>query len=80
MEKNGKDTKFPGWELFKKIQVIKVGKEQKVLLEGRSYMSWAYKDRVSPRVAIAQLYKSGLATQEELAEVFDIHVNNIVVS
>ncbi|MBI4708504.1 MAG: helix-turn-helix domain containing protein [Candidatus Omnitrophica bacterium] len=77
MENNGKDTRFPGWELFKKIQVIKVGEEQKVLLEGRLYMSWAYKDRLSPRVAIAQLYKLGLATQKELAEVFDIHVNSV---
>lgn len=77
MDNDGRDTKFPGWELFKKIQVITVGEEQKVLLEGRPYLSWAYKDRAAPRLAITQLYKSGLATQEELAEAFGIHGNSI---
>lgn len=77
MENNGKDTKFSDWELFKKIQVIKVGEEQKVLLEGRPYMSWRDKDRATPRIAIVQLYKSGVATQEELAEAFGIHVNSV---
>jgi transposase len=78
MENNGKDAKkFPAWDLSKKIAVIKNGDEQKVLLEGRPYMSWAYKDRAAERVAIVQLYKSGLATQEELAEAFSIHVNSV---
>lgn len=72
-----KDTKFPGWDLSKKIMVIKEGQEQKVLLEGRPYMSWAYNDQVAPRVVIAQLYKSDLAMQEELAEAFGIHVNSV---
>lgn len=77
MENNDKDTKFPGWDAFKKIVVIKNGDEQKVLLEGRPYMSWAYNDQVAPRVVIAQLYKSDLAMQEELAEAFGIHVNSV---
>lgn len=47
MGDNDKDTKLPGWDIFKKIAVIKSGDEQKVLLEGRPYMSWAYKDRVA---------------------------------
>ena len=77
MEKNDKDAKFPGWDLSKKIMVIKEGQEQKVLLEGRPYMSWSYNDQVAPRVVIAQLFKSNLAMQEELAEVFGIHVNSV---
>jgi len=77
MESSDKDTKFPGWESFKKVQVIKAGDEQKVLLGGRTYMSWRDKDRVARRVAIAQLRKSGLASQEELAEAFGIHVKSV---
>ena len=77
MENNAKDTEFPGWDLSKKIMVIKEGQEQKVLLEGRPYMSWAYNDQVAPRVVIAQLFKSDLARQEELAEAFGIHVKSV---
>jgi len=77
MEKNDKDTKFPGWDLSKKIMLIKTGQEQKVLLEGHPYMRWACNDHVAQRVAIVQLYKSNLAMQEELAEAFGIHINSV---
>ena len=77
MENNDKDVKFPGWDLSKKIMVIKVGEEQKVLLEGRPYMSWPYNDRVAQRVAVAQLSKSDLVSKEELADAFGIHVKSV---
>ena len=77
MEKNDKDTKFPGWDLSKKIMLIKTGQEQKVLLEGHPYMRWACNDHVAQRVAIVQLYKSNLAMQEELAEAFGVHINSV---
>lgn len=52
MDSNDKNVKFRDWKAFKKIQVIKVGEKLKVLLQGRPYISWAYKDQVSQRVAI----------------------------
>lgn len=77
MENNGKDGKDPRRDIFKKIVVIKNGDEQKVLLDGRTYMSWRDKDRVAQRVAVAQLFKSDLATKEELAEAFGINVKSV---
>lgn len=77
MKNNAKDKKFKSWEAFKKIQVIKVNGGQKLLLEGRPYMSWVDKDRMAQRVAISQLYKTGIANQEELAEAFGIHINSV---
>lgn len=77
MGNNDKNTKFPGWDLSKKIMVIKVGEEQKVLLEGRPYMSWPYNDQVAQRVAVAQLSKSDLAAKEELAEAFGINIKSV---
>ena len=74
MENN---AKFPGWDLSKKIMVIKDGEEQKVLLEGRPYMSWLYNDQVAQRVAIVQLFRSDLATKEELAEAFGINIKSV---
>ena len=40
-------------------------------------MSWAKGDEVSERMAIAQLYELGLGRQDELAKIFQTHVNTI---
>lgn len=77
MGNDSRDGKFLNLEAFKKILVVTVGKEQRVLLDGRPYMSWAYNDRISQRLAIVQLYKLGVATQEELSEAFGIHINSV---
>src|ERR1039458_9022995 len=77
MNTEDKGLEFPYGDAFKKIHVMRVGEEQRVLLQGRPYMRWEYKDLVAQRVAITQLYNTGLASQEELAEAFGIHVNTV---
>ena len=68
---------FDGFQFSKKIQVIKSGGTKTVLVKGEPYMSWELGDETAERMAIAQLYELGLGTQEELAEVFQMHVNSI---
>ena len=62
---------------FRKIEIVTAGGEQKVLLNGQPYMSWRCEDQVAPRIAIAQLHESGLASQEELAELFGVNVKSV---
>lgn len=71
MEKSDLGIKFP------RIQVMESGGKKTVLLSGQTYMSWVEEDRISPRIAIVQLYQSGSFNQEELAEAFDVHINTI---
>lgn len=72
-----KQDYFQGAEKFEDIQVIESDGIKKVLLKGRPYMSWGIKDDASQRMAIVQLYNSGLGTQERLAELFRVHVNSV---
>lgn len=65
------------WEAFGNIQVIEEKGEKKVLAKGQEYMSWRVEDQSSQRMAIVELYKSRLATQEDLAKAFGVHVNTI---
>ena len=48
----GQDNLIEGPKEFRKIEIITVGGEQKVLFHGRPYMSWSCEDQVAPRVAI----------------------------
>lgn len=59
------------------INIIKVNGIKKVLVGRRTYMKWNINDIASQRIAIVQLYKTGLATQESLAQLFSIHVNSV---
>ena len=68
---------FPGWEKSEDIQVIESDGMKKVLVRGEPYMSWEFGDGASQRIAIVQLYNSGLSTREKLAEVFGVHVNSV---
>ena len=74
---NMKQAYFPWYEKPKKIEVIEFGGIKSVLLNGKIYMSWAGWDTASQRMVIAQLYNSKFATQQDLSEVFDIHVNSV---
>jgi len=74
---NMKQAYFPWYEKPKKIEVIEFGGIKNVLLNGKIYMSWASWDTASQRMVIAQLYNSKFATQQDLSEVFDIHVNSV---
>ena len=71
------EVNFAGWTLEKSIQVIHGDRKTRVLVKGRPYMSWPSGDEGSVRMAIVQLSDSGLATQEELAKVFAVHVNSV---
>ena len=59
------------------IKIIEVNGIKKVLVGRRTYMKWDINGIASQRIAIVQLYKTGLGTQESLAELFSIHVNSI---
>jgi len=72
-----KQAYFPWYEQPKKIEVIESGGIKSVLLSGKIYMSWASWDTASQRMVIAQLYNSKFATQQDLSEVFDIHLNSV---
>ena len=61
----------------KKIEIRKIDDREKVLVRGRPYLSWRITDQAGRRVAIAELYEMGVATQEELAEAFNIHVRSV---
>ena len=65
------------WESFPKIQLIEDNGEKKVFVRGKPYMGWKIEDQVAQRIAIVELYKSGISNQEELANIFGVHVNSI---
>jgi transposase len=69
--------KLEGQGIFEKLQVIEAGTEKKVFVKGQLYMSWKMSDQSGQRVAIVGLYKSGIATQDELAKAFGIHTKSI---
>jgi len=48
-----------------------------VIVRGKLYMIWKSGDEATLRMAIVQLYRTGLGTQERLAKVFKRHVNSI---
>lgn len=72
-----KHNYFPGHEKLKKIQVIESGGIKSVIVNGKMYLSRPSWDTASQRMVIAQLYKSKVATQQDLCRVFDIHVNSV---
>jgi len=56
--------------------IIEDGKKY-VFLNGRLYMSWLVEDNLSQRIAIAQIYELGIASQEELARVFGVNAKSV---
>lgn len=59
------------------IQIIEDSGEKKIFVRGKLYMSWSLGDAIAQRIAIVELYKCGLATQEELSNIFGLHINSI---
>jgi transposase len=72
-----KQAYFPWYKAPKKIELIESDGIKKVLLYGKIYMSWASWDSASQRMVIAQLYNCRFATQQDLSEVFNIHLNSV---
>lgn len=48
-----------------------------MLVNGQPYMTWDTGDEASRRMAIVQLYISGMGRQENLARIFGVHVNSV---
>lgn len=71
------EVNFPGWRPEKSIQVVEGNGRTRVLVKGKPFMSWQSEDEGCVRLAIAQLYECGLATEEDLAEAFGRHVNSV---
>ena len=71
------DVNFAGWTLEKSIQVIQGDQRTRLLVKGWPYMSWPSGDEGSGRMAMVQLSNCGWGTQEELAKVFEVHVNSV---
>lgn len=76
MNQNGFKKTDKSW-IKKKLQVIKSGHKKEVLVKGQQYMSWQSGDEAAERLAIVQIYKLGLGTQEELAKAFQTHINSV---
>ena len=71
------EMNFAGWTAEKSIKVVEGDTRTQVLVKGQPYMVWKSGDEGCVRLAIVQLYESGLATQEDLAEAFGRHVNSV---
>ena len=68
---------FPGWQPEKVVQVVTSEGITRVLVKGQPYMSWPSGDEECIRLAIVQLCRCGLGTQEDLAQAFGRHVNSV---
>lgn len=65
------------WPQGGSVKVISDSVGCQVLVDGRPYMSWLAEDKASQRMAIAQIHRAGIASQEELAGVFGVHVKSV---
>jgi len=61
----------------RKIIVGVVGGKKVVVVKGTEYMSYSCDDEEAQRMAIVQLYESGIGTQGEIAQAFGIHRNSV---
>ena len=65
------------WQRSPRVILLNEGERKTVFLNGNPYMSWTAEDTLSPRLAIVQLYRTGMGTQEELAQVFGLHEKTV---
>ena len=72
-----KGFKGKDWGRRPRIRLIEDGKIMRLLVDNRPYMSWSSDDDISARLAIVQLSKLGLGTQEEIAKAFSIHEKSV---
>jgi transposase len=71
------DLDFPGWQPAKSVEVVEDKGLTQVLVKGQPYMRWQSGDEGCTRLAIIQLYKCGLGTEEELAAAFGRHISSV---
>jgi len=72
-----KHFRGPEWDKTRHLRLVEQGAMITVLVNGQQYMSWPSDDELTPRVAIIQLDRLGIGSQEELAEVFGIHPKSV---
>lgn len=72
---NSKETL--GWDVFAKIQIIETKDSKELMVGGKPYLRWLKEDELVQRFAIVQLFELGLATQDEIAEIFHLHIKSI---
>jgi len=72
-----KEEKTEQNRVFEKIQVMESEGQKELIVKGQRYMSWESKDQSAQRFAIVELYKTGIASQEEIAKSFGVHVNSV---
>jgi len=75
MDKNGNGLEFR--KDYSKIKIIETEKGKVLLIMNKPYMLWDKMDEVVPKFAMVQLYEQGIATQEELSEIFQVHVKSV---
>lgn len=75
MAKKEKTIDFEQWD--QKIKIIETGTMKTVLVMNKPYMVWDKTDEAAPKFAMVQLYQQGIATQEELAETFQVHAKSV---
>lgn len=68
---------LPGFPERKKTEVIESEGKREVVVMRRPSMRWLPEDETGRRMAIVHLHELGLATQEELSDVFQIHIKSI---
>ena len=61
----------------KRIVLIHDQSMQVLMVEGRRYMQWTDEDRLTKRIAIAQLYELDMGSQEEIAAAFGISTKSV---
>lgn len=71
------DLDFQGWQPAKSVQVVEGNGLTQVLVKGQPYMRWQSGDEGCTRLAIVQLYKCGLGTEEDLAAAFGLHIRSV---
>ena len=71
------ELNFAGWQSPKSIEVVESDGTTRVLVKGQLYMSWPSGDEECLRLAMVQLYQSGLGTQEDLARAFGRHITSL---
>src|SRR5207237_7275593 len=71
------DLDFPGWQPAKSVEVVEGNGLTQVLVKGQPYMRWQSGDEGCTRLAIVQLYKCGLGTEEDLPRAFGAHTTSV---
>lgn len=65
------------WERKEHIELIEDDGKRILMVNNQPYMCWMAEDKLSARIAIAQIFELGMASAEELSKVFDTTIKSI---